>query len=315
MRFLQAGTTVALSVCEMRLSEIITIYLAAGAPFGVNAYLQDSQAQPVAHALLKSTWTTLAWPFVALAKLAGARTAIALKFRSNADENRIAAETLNRVEVVQAELLASLYKVQELARPRFVKEGEEMERAVLVVRRAFEKYVGLTLAAAAIDLDGPPDARELELYRIAGRRGDDLLLAGQCVRRRNAARLVKHQADSRTELLHALAEIREVAFDGHASSNTDGGAQQRYVSVALLKFYGHAINLLSFLEDESAARGAARLLDAECARLRRLESAFKEEEEQTASLHLAGGEECTPHAAHRQFTTELLPRQTTATQG
>lgn len=294
----------------MRLSEIITIYLAAGAPFGVNAFLH-SQDQTRAHALLKSTGAALCWPFLLLAKIGGERMTRALTLKSDSNEHGIAAQTFHRIEAAQTELLASLYKVQELACPRFVKEGEEMERAVLVVRQAFEKYVGLTVAAAAIDLDGPPDARELELCRIAGRTGDDLLLAGQCVRRRNAARLVKHQADSRTELLHALAEIREVAFDSSVSSNSQGHAA-RHVSVALLKFYGHAINLLSFLEDESAARGAARLLDAECARLKRLESAL--EEEQTAAALVAGGEECTPHAAHRQLTTELLTRQPTATQ-
>ncbi|MGA9995977.1 MAG: hypothetical protein WBP93_11220 [Pyrinomonadaceae bacterium] len=295
----------------MRLSEIITIYLAAGAPFGVNAFLHDSQDRTRTHALLNSTATALAWPFLLLAKIVGAREGFVLKFRSNSDENEIASRTLNRVEAAQADLLASLYKVQELACPRFVKEGEEMERAVLAVRQEFEKYVGLTIAAAAIDLYGPPDSRETELCRIAGRTGEDLLLAGQCVRRRNAARLVKHQADSRTELLHALAEIREVAFDGLVSSNSQGSAT-RYVSVALLKFYGHAVNLLSLLEDESAVRSVARLLDAECARLRRLESAL--EAEHTVVSHVAGGEECTPHAAHRQFTTELLPGQTTATQ-
>lgn len=307
-----AGTSIALSECAMRLSEIITIYLAAGAPFGVSAYLHTSPNQPRAHALLKSMGTALAWPFVVLAKIAGGRVSLARRFKTSSGRNGIASSTLRRIEEVQAEMLASLYKVQELASTRFVKEGEGMERAVLEVRRAFEKYLGLTIAAAAIDLEGPPCARELELYRVAGRTGDDLLLAGQCVRRRNAARLVKHQADSRTELLHALALIREAAFDGSASSSLKGSAP-RYVSVALLKFYGHAVNLLSLLEDESAASGAARLLDAECSRLRRLENALAEE--QTAVSHVAGGEECTPHAAHRQFTTELLPGQTTATQG
>jgi hypothetical protein len=42
--------------------------------------------------------------------------------------------------------------------------------------------------------------------------------------------------------------------------------------VAVLRFYGQAINLLSLLEDETAAMRTARLLDAECARLRKLEA-------------------------------------------
>src|SRR5437588_396514 len=56
-----------------------------------------------------------------------------------------------------------------------------------------------------------PTPRELELCRIAGRAGDDLLAAGRCVHRRNVTRLLAHRERSRSELVHALADVRDLA--------------------------------------------------------------------------------------------------------
>ena len=120
--------------------------------------------------------------------------------------------------------------------------------------------------------------RETELFRLAGRKGEDLLLAGRCVRRRNIRRIVLHQARSRTGLLHALAEVREIV--GLVAATANAGAA-RHLSVATLRFYASAFDLLSLLEDESAATSVARLLDAECARLRRLEALGLEEDKLT----------------------------------
>jgi hypothetical protein len=72
----------------------------------------------------------------------------------------------------------------------------------------------------------------------------------------------------------------------------------RHASVAILRFYGQAINLLSLLEDEGAATKVARLLDAECARLRRLEAASPDR----SSEQSTGEEQCKPHTPRLAFT-------------
>ncbi|HZB44784.1 MAG TPA: hypothetical protein VE360_06055, partial [Pyrinomonadaceae bacterium] len=100
--------------------------------------------------------------------------------------------------------------------------------------------------------------------------GDDLLNAGRCVHRRSVSRLHAHRERARAELFHALAATRETATSRQASSAPPARAR---VAGALIRTFARAIELLSLLEDRAAVLGVARLLDAECAHLRRLETA------------------------------------------
>ena len=268
----------------MRLSEAITIYLAAGAPFGFHYFLgRCRRSAGRLRSLSRAARAALLWPLAA-AKL--------LLSRPDPDERGTAAEfdekatrLSEKIGHAQSKLLSSLYKLAELAQSSPGAESARVERVVRTVREASEKYIGLTTAVAESDPDGPLGQRELELYRVAGRKGQDLLLAGRCVRRRNAARLVKHQARARVELLHALAEIRETVSASNARSKNLSASH--HASVAIVRLYACALNLLSLLEDEAATTGVSRLLDAECARLRQLE-AMKEgraAKEETCKAH------------------------------
>lgn len=275
----------------MRLSETITIYLAAGASFGVYHFLRDQNPDGRFHSLMRAAHTTMLWPLAA-AKM--------LLSRSYPDEIRPADETgleesagfVEKITQEQRDLLAALYGLIELTQVSSGEERAKVERAACVVRETVEKYVGLTIAAAEIDMDARPSAREMEFSRVAGRRGDDLVLAGRCVHRRNAARLITHQARARIELLHALAEIREITGNASSSMNV---VLARHVSVAVVRFYSHVFNLLSLLEDETANASVARLLDAECGRLRRLE-ALNLKESSPKEV-----EPCQTHARHPVF--------------
>jgi hypothetical protein len=249
---------VALTPDAMRLSEAITIYLAAGAPFGFQ-HLLCRRGAGRTRSLSRAVRAALLWPLAA-AKI--------IFSRAGSDDEGEAAALLNeQVGRAQGRLLSSLYALAEVAR------DAKLERAVRAAKEAVEKYVGLTLAAAETDGAGEPSGRELELYRVAGRRGADLLLAGRCARRRNAARLAKHQARSRVELLHALAAARGAL--GHAPA--------RHACEMISRLYACALDLLSLLGDEEAAGGVARLLEAE--------RATKEEP-------------CTPHTPQRIFTSQ-----------
>ena len=256
----------------MRLSEAITIYLAIGAPVGVNHFLrqQTERERLMAHSLLKAASAGLLWPFMAVASFLGRPSSSVQRSPTVGAGRAVDALVSEKIPAAQRRLFAALDGVRQLAHTA-TDAGEELEQTLRAVREAIEKYVGLTLALAETNPDAPPASQELELCRVAGRTGDDLLLAGRCLHRRNLARLVAHQARSRTELLHALATVRELREEASVRSAPEV-ARARRLSVAVLKFYGEAINLLSLLEDESAARSTARLLDAECARLRRLEA-------------------------------------------
>jgi hypothetical protein len=279
----------------MKLSEAITIYLAAGASFGVYNFLREPNPESRFHTWLKATGAAILWPLAA-AKILRPRPRPNEGRPAGTIQKRASAPFVERIGQANRQLLASLYRLVELANDSAGGEREKMERASRTVREIAEKYVELTMAAAETDLNAAPTRREMELFRVAGRKGDDLLLAGRCIHRRNAARLVAHQARARTELLHALAEIREIVGVVTALLNV---VTTRHLSVETLRFYACAFDLLTLLEDESAAISVARLLDAECARLRRLEALDRKESKHTEE------ERCTILTTQTPFANSL----------
>lgn len=282
----------------MRLSETITIYLAAGAPFGVASYLRhDRPGMRRALALLKAAGTMLLWPIAASAILMtrGRHT----DERADTYEGSVDATAGEKIAHARRALVASVYRVYELAQEASADhEREVLELAACRVRESIEKYVGLAMAAAEINLRATPDSREMELCRISGRTGDDLLLAGLCIQRRNRARINAHLDRARDGLVHALADMREVLYVASLDSQANGrGASE--LSEAILTSYGHAIETFSLLDDQGAAMRMARLLDVEAARLRRLEAASVEGAQDACA---PGEEQCTAHIPRTVLT-------------
>jgi hypothetical protein len=279
----------------MRLSETITIYLAAGAPFGVASFVRQERDGKRALALVKAAGAMLLWPFAASAMLLARRP----YGRQEADADQRSLETTaagEKLERVSRDLLASVYRVSELAQASFGKEREKMEHAARLIRESVEKYMGLAMAAIEIKMRAMPDSREMELCRVAGRTGDDLLLAGLCIHRRNVARIDAHRDRAGAELVHALAGMRETLDAARVNSQQDG-CDASELSEAILTSYGHAIEMFSLLDNQGAAMSLARLLDVECARLRRLEATFVE-----GARTRFGEEQCTPHLSQAVFT-------------
>jgi hypothetical protein len=280
----------------MRLSELAIIYLATAAPFGVAFFVRrEERAEGRALALARAAWVALVWPVAAVRFLLG-RGAVEDADGAQADVRA------QRIERAQRETVNALRDAEEaLSRAGLLAE-EESRHALFAARECVERYTGLTLACAEARADAGPSERELELCRLAGRAGRDLHVAGRCVHRRNVTRLAAHRERARHELTHALAAVREL-FDETADAPDADGIAARAVSRALLQSFARAVELLSLLEDRAAVLAAARLLDAECARLRRLEAA--------APGHAPkGGETCTTPAAHRAFATPTIPTTT-----
>jgi hypothetical protein len=112
-------------------------------------------------------------------------------------------------------------------------------------------------------------------------------------------------------LLHALAEVREaLTMQMRLAAETDASAATR-LSASILQVYGRAVELLSLLEDVRAATSVARLLDAECARLRRLEASLASDGAASRPEHVrvrAHEEETRVHEEERGeiCSTEIL---------
>ncbi len=263
-----AGMPVAHSPAAMRLSELITLYLAAAAPVGVAYFLRRrDDARPSAH-LLRAAAVALLWPFTLCAH------ALAQKRRaSRADEtNKRHAGRPNTARVGAAEraLVATLHQADDLLREGYGERARRARQATADARASIERFVGLALALAADERAELPAARERELFRAAGRKGEDLEVAAHCLHRRNLARLRAHHERARTEFVHALAELLEtIEHDLPAPRN---GAQPfTEVYWRLIRVFAQTIDLLSLLDDQAAAVRVARLLDAACAWARRHE--------------------------------------------
>ena len=284
----------------MKLSEPITIYLAAGASFGVSRYFRaESRSSSRSRALMEGVIAALLWPLLA--------TAILLKRLRHTDENRATADPDSRVEEAERAMVASVNKMLETARRA---KREEVEQTLYALREGVEQYAGLARAEACADPGAAPAAYEMELARISGRRGDDLMLAGRCVHRRNVNRLKAHYERERSRLLGKLAELRGQE-DVHAEAlpYSSHSTERQKMSEARLEIYGRAADLFSLLEDESGARSVRRLLEAEFHCLQ----GHGEASAQAKDTRSFGDEICTEQASQTIYRHH--PKATTFTQG
>jgi hypothetical protein len=301
----EAGMCVALSRVAMLLSELAIIYLAAAAPFGVARFLKDhAENLSAPRKVAKAVAAALAWPLAAPRMLLERSP-----FARDGDASDEAREQVERrVELVKRSAVNSLREVEDLLLDSLGVGGlrEDARHALFTARECVERYAGLSLACASASEEGAPSERELELCRIAGRAGDDLLVAGRCVHRRSFTRLVAHRERARSELIHALASACEVTHKFHPgagdiySAERAGGDAGGRISESLLRALARAIELMSLFDDRAAVVSAARLLDAECARAGRV----GRDEREAAAEAKEGVEPCTTRAAHTAFATQ-----------
>ncbi|MBV9927924.1 MAG: hypothetical protein JOZ96_23085 [Acidobacteria bacterium] len=252
----------------MIVSELFIIYLAAAAPFGVARFLSE-RTNGAGHgpALFKAAGAALAWPFTSLPRLL--RRLSSSEAKTNADFGSAPDE--RRAEAVKRGAVNALRAVEDLLVEAGAL-GEESERHVLfAARECVERYAGLAAACSDARADARPTPREMELCRIAGRGGDDLLVAGRCVHRRNVTRLVAHRERASAELVNALEAVRRAAHKMYPpspaaySSEHLRAADPRRISEALARALSRAVELLALFEDRSSNAAVARMLEAESA--------------------------------------------------
>lgn len=296
----------------MILNELFIIYLAAAAPFGVARFLSEhSGGAPARTALFKAVGAALGWPFASLPRLLR-RLASLRTGETNAAEQHAPDE--RRVEEVTRAAVNSLRAVEDLLADAGALDEESERHKLYAARECVERYAGLATACANATADARPTTREMELCRIAGRGGDDLLVAGHCVHRRNVTRLVAHRERASSELVHALAAVRETARKTYLPTPATYSAEQlraaggrripvdpRRTSEALSRALSRAVELLSLFDERAALVSVARMLDAECGRARRAESAAS-----AAEGGPEGEEPCTTQAVPTAFVGPRL---------
>jgi hypothetical protein len=300
----------------MILNELFIIYLAAAAPFGVARFLSEhSGGARVGAALLSAAGAALAWPFTSLPHLLRRLASLRTKESDGAEGG---APDERRVEEVKRAAVNALRSVEDLLEETGALDEESERHKFYAARECVERYAGLAVACTSASADARPTPREMELCRIAGRGGDDLLVAGRCVHRRNVTRLVAHRERASSELVHALAAVREAAHKKYPSASASYSSEQlraagarriaadpRRTSEALSRALSRVVELLSLFDERAALVSVARMLDAECTRARRAESAAAE-----AGGSLEGEEPCTTQAVPTAFVS---PRFRTST--
>ncbi|HEX8116107.1 MAG TPA: hypothetical protein VF521_02430 [Pyrinomonadaceae bacterium] len=248
----------------MIVSDLFIIYLAAAAPFGVARFLSE-RTDGVGHgaALFKAAGAALAWPFTSLPRMLR-RLSSSRKGEANTDFGSAPDE--RRVEAVKREAVNALRVVEDLLMEAGALAEESERHKLYAARECVERYAGLAGACA----DARPTPREMELCRIAGRGGDDLLVAGRCVHRRNVTRLVAHRERARTELVSALEAVRRAAHEMYPPTAAYSpehlrAADPRRISEALTRALSRTVELLSLFEDRAALVAVARMLEGESA--------------------------------------------------
>ncbi|HZT60786.1 MAG TPA: hypothetical protein VFA21_19440 [Pyrinomonadaceae bacterium] len=298
----------------MFLSEITIIYLAAAAPFGVARFVEERErGTRAALSILKSATASLGWPATALRSLtknaAKAQTCAALSdFERGVPDEQC-------VERARRSTVNSLRAVEDLIVKASGHDCEAERLALFAARECVERYAGLALACESAREEAQPSPREVELCRVAGRDGEDLLVAGRCLHRRNVMRLRAHRERARSELVHALAAAREVTRDIYSSQLQFHPAErdetEKRLSEALTQALSSAVELLSLFDERETVAAVARLLEAKRARLRRISPRPADAAPGCAD---EGENPCTTRAAHTAFATRPLPT-TTSTGG
>ena len=165
----------------MATAEFIIIYLACGAPFGVQ-YLLDSTDRPILHTIAGVAARFLAWPIGAALMLVNLFTAVPQFDRGGDNPD---GDALARVR--------SKFESQIMLSDR--------STSIFEFRDVFLRYTGL--AESIGDRESSPGVSEL--FRVAGHH--DERLAGSCLQRKVVSKLEYHRERSRSEFSLMIESI------------------------------------------------------------------------------------------------------------
>ncbi len=195
----------------MNLSETLIIYLACGAPFGVE-YLQRRTDRSIFWTAFGVVVRFILWPISAGRML----------FRLLACSSELLLESPDAVDQ-QLSAIRSRFEA--------IIHAEQGPPRVFEFRDTFLRYTGLARSASA-----EPGSGVAEIFEITGH--DDVTLATTCLNRKNARKLARHRDRSREEFARFIAgdppdEMVRLAFE------TAAAVADVELSATLRGIYGH----------------------------------------------------------------------------
>lgn len=184
----------------MNIRDLLIIYLACGAPFGVYYFLQNRNRIETKILWLKSLLRFVIW--IPFAFQIVARNSFLTKLYNNSFDKT--SETDLKIELEIEEIKKFL--------ERIVSAAAALPFSIYEFREAFDRYVGLS--AELRDDCKEISAAETEFFRITNH--DNKKLAEICLNRRNRKRLSFHQKIAQRDFF----EICKKLFDNSAEPQT-----------------------------------------------------------------------------------------------
>jgi hypothetical protein len=176
----------------MNLSELLIIYLACGAPFGVYHFLQNRNRTETKLLWLKSLFRFVFWIPFALQMVA--RTSFLTNLYNNSFDK--APESDAKKELAIEEIKKIFEKIV---------SQKAFSFSIYDFREIFDRYVGLSLEVQAENKEISP--AETEIFRITNH--SNKKLAEICLNRRNRKRLTFHQKLARRNFFEILNKFVE----------------------------------------------------------------------------------------------------------
>lgn len=175
----------------MNLIELIIIYLACGAPFGVYYFLHQKEFFNSSKLWLNSILVTLFWIPYAFRLFHSFVTTKFLKsqFAENTFSDSAFKDKIDEIEKKFAQILLE----------------EKVDFSIFEFRETFQRFVGLTIVTKDINYASLNDETEHDLFSITNHQNGKL--ATKCLNRRNRLRLKAHQNLALKDFLQMLQKI------------------------------------------------------------------------------------------------------------
>ena len=182
----------------MTVTDLTLIYLSVGAPIAVYETLQNRGPLTPRRAL-SAVFAFLVWPAAAFRLLRRYldRSSNAIFFGGSSDTDE---QTERKIDFLREEL-------------KSIATSEHRGSSVFEFREFFDRYVELTLAINPKYLN-----RKIpnELFRVSGR--EEAELAEICLKRRNRAKLSRHQTKARESFLEYIDDFPDRSQRGAAAA-------------------------------------------------------------------------------------------------
>jgi hypothetical protein len=176
----------------MNLRDLIIIYLACGAPFGVYYFLQNRNLPETKFLWLKSLFRFVCWIPFAIQMVA--RKSLFTKLYTNGFDKNAGSDAKKEVEIDE---IKKYFEV--------IIHEKRFPFSIYEFRETFERYVGLTLEMQNDDQE--ISTSEKEIFRITNH--TDKKLAEICLNRRNRKRLSFHQKFARRDFFEVFQQLTD----------------------------------------------------------------------------------------------------------